>query len=450
MESQHYIEPAREIPLMGTYDVIVCGGGPAGCAAALYSARHGARTLLIEREGYLGGAPCTQNVVPILSTNAMDFQGVWHEWARALGAYDGITPLHREPRCGTMWVAGSVDPEAVKMAWDDLLTEAQVQIFHFAYCVGAIVEDGAIRGLLIETKAGRRALRAERVVDCTGDGDACAAAGVPWEQGVAGAPWAMGVSLQSWYGGVPKAPDYKFGHINRVGRTGRSIGNLPFFSSGLQRHLRVNPLDPWDLSQVMRDGRREAWDRFRRKRSEAGCENLYLAGTSALPGVRSSRRIGGLEVSTEGDAFELRKYQDSVARSSWEIDIHSAVQGARKCIDYDDPDYLTRVRRTERGDFYDIRYGCIVAAEVDNILVGGRCISAEHESQASLRIQQTCMATGQAAGTAAALSLKHGKTPRELDPMVVVKQLEDDRAAVTPAFDRAALFAEEATALAAT
>lgn len=434
-DARTYREPARDVPVLAEYDAIVCGGGPSGCAAALYAARHGARTLLVEKEGSLGGAPVTQNVVPILSTNGVDFQGVWHEWARALTKRDGITEISREPRLGTRWYVGSVDPEAVKYAWDGLLSEAGVDLLHLALVAGAIVEDGVIRGLLVETKAGRRAVMAERVIDCTGDADVCAAAGVPWEQGLGGKPWAMGVSLNAWYGGVPTAEDYVPGTGNPVGGTGRSLGNSPLFQAGLLRMLRIDPLDPWHLTRALREGRAQVWERFQNKRKQPGQESLFLAGIADRPGVRSSRRVCGLATATGGDAWEFRKYPDGIARSSWEIDIHPAESATGKGVDLESEEYEPHKRRAEQGDYFDIRYGCLVPEGVDNLLVAGRCISAEHEAQASLRIQQTCMATGQAAGTAAALSLKEDVSPRELDAEMLVRQLAEDRAAVEPAFD---------------
>lgn len=427
-------EPSQEIPIIGEYDVVVCGGGPAGCAASLAAARHGARVLLAEREGYLGGAPCTQGVVPILSTNGMDFQGIWHEWANALKRYDGITGLHREARCGTTWYAGSTDPEAIKLVWDVLLSEAGVQILHFSQAVGTVVVGGRAEGVILQCKPGRVMAAARRVIDCTGDGDVCAYAGCGYAQGVAGVPWAMGISLNSWYGNVPAAGDYAPGRGNPVGATGRSVGNTSLFLAGMLRLLELDPLDPWDLTRAMREGRREIWTRLQARRQERpSSPPVFLAGTAPLPGVRSTRRIHGLKVSTFADALELRKHSDSIARASWEIDIHSAVDPKAKPV-MDDPAYAERMRRTEAGDYYDIPYGCIIPRDVDNLLVAGRCISAEHESLASLRIQQTCMSLGQAAGTAAALSIKAGVTPRELDVMVLSDQLARDRAAVTPAF----------------
>jgi hypothetical protein len=423
--------PGRDLSILGEYDVVVCGGGPAGCAAALSAARHGARVLLAEGQGYLGGAPCTQNVVPILSTNGVDFQGIWHEWARALQRYDGITPLHWEPRCGTLWCAGSTDPEAIKLVWDELLSAAGVDIPRIARVADAIVEDGAIRGVVLLVKSGLTAVLAKRVVDATGDGDVCAYAGCGFEQGTAGAPWAMGVSLNGWYGNVPTPEDYVSGWGNPVGGTGRSVGNTGLFQAGLLRMLRVDPLDPWHLSRAMREGRRQIWERYQAKRRQSTGERLYLAGTAAFPGVRSSRRIRGVQVSTANDTLELHKHADGVARASWEIDIHSAVDPKHKPI-MGDPGYEERVRKTEQGDYYDIPYGCLVAADVDNLFMAGRCISAEHESQASLRIQQTCMSLGQAAGTAAALSLEKDVSPRDLDRAELLSRLAKDRAGVQP------------------
>lgn len=138
---------------------------------------------------------------------------------------------------------------------------------------------------------------------------------------------------------------------------------------------------------------------------------------------------------TDADSWELRKYPDGIARASWEIDIHSAELPRELGVKFQDDAYRPRLEATKNGDWFDIRYGCLVPQGVDNLLVAGRCISADHFAQASLRIQQTCMATGEAAGTAAAMSLNENVTPRELDAMRLVAQLEKDRAATAPAIE---------------
>ena len=204
--------------------------------------------------------------------------------------------------------------------------------------------------------------------------------------------------------------------------------------SVISRVLKVDPLDPFDFTRAEREGREQA-----RQAADFICrhvpafENAYLLDTSAQIGLRSSRRLTGLATVTSEDAQAFHKYPDSIARSSWNIDIWPADSYSAPAVPHGSPEHEARKERLIAGEYFDIRYGCIVAAGIDNLLMAGRCLSAEHAAQSSLRIQQTCMATGQAAGTAAALSLQANMTPRELDPQVVVEQLENDRR-VEPAF----------------
>ena len=128
------------------------------------------------------------------------------------------------------------------------------------------------------------------------------------------------------------------------------------------------------------------------------------------------------------------QYDDSVARSSWDIDIWPADSYSKPAVPRGEEHYRERQQRLRDGDFFDIRYGCLVARSIDHLLMAGRCLSASHRAESSLRIQQTCMATGQAAGTAAALSLRAGLTPRELDPHAVIAQLAVDREQVVAAY----------------
>ena len=454
-------EPARDVPVLGEWDVIVCGGGPAGCAAALAAARHGAKTLLIEKEGHLGGATVAQLVCVVLSTNGVDFQGVWHEYAAARKCRGGFNGLFRTPAN----LSGSVDPEQVKFVWDALLSAAGVTLLHHAVGCTAIVEEGRVAGVVAETRAGRRAFLAGRVIDATGDGIVAAQAGVPWEQGDGRNPWAMACTkvfrmgnFQRQEKGLDAAALQRIGTelaaaiargefttpvVTEMTRLlsyvrGQAWG-LPAarheLLSVISRVLKVDPLDPFDFSRAEREGReqaRQAAEVYRRW--VPGFENAYLLDTSNQIGVRSSRRLRGLAVVTDADAREFRKHPDGIARSSWELDVWPADSYTAPAVDRESAEWRERHARLAAGEYFDIPYGCIVAAGLDNLLMAGRCISAEHLAESSLRIQQSCMSTGQAAGTAAALSLNANVTPRELDPQRVVRQLTHDRAAIPCAF----------------
>ena len=198
--SEIYMEPARAVPVLGEYDVVVCGGGPAGCAAAIAAARNGAKTLLIEKDGYLGGATVSQLVCVVLSTNGVDFQGIWHEYAGALHKRGGLRGLKG---FGSGQIRGSVDPELVKFVWDELLTAAGVELLHHVYGCTAIIENDSAAGVIAETRAGRRAVTAKRVIDCTGDGIVAAQSGVAWEQGDGLHKYAMALTKVFRLAGLP-------------------------------------------------------------------------------------------------------------------------------------------------------------------------------------------------------------------------------------------------------
>jgi len=448
--------------VLGHFDVVVVGGGPAGCSAALCAARRGAQTLLVEQAGYLGGATVSQLVVVILSTNGVDLQGVWHEFISRMKRQNAV----RLALCadeGTP-IRGSVDPEAVKFVWDELLAEAGVALLHHASATGVLVEDSTAKGLVLETVAGTWVVLARRVIDCTGDGVVAAKAGVPWEQGDGEHAYAMALTKVLRLGNVRpperpldgraiadlaaawqqacKAGEYTTPIITsgRVLNYAKSLhwplpAQRPEIALVVSRVLKVNPLDPWELTEAEREGREQARQlaHFYRK-YVPGCEDSYLLDTSNHIGVRSSRRIEGLATVTARDAIEFRKHPDGIARASWDIDVWPADNFTASPVDRQSEAYRQRKADLAAGEYYDIRYGSLVAKGIDNLMVAGRCLSAEHIAQSSLRIQQTCMATGQAAGTASAMSLAQGTSPRELDPLVVVAALARDREAVAPAF----------------
>jgi hypothetical protein len=456
-----YREPPRDLPVLGSWDVVVCGGGPAGCAAAVSAARAGARTLLIEKEGYLGGATVMSLVCVILSTNGLDFQGIWHEWARGLRRRGGLCEITGEPP----HLRGGASPEVVKFVWDDLLTTAGADLLHHAWCAGAIVEEGTVRGILVETKAGRQAVLARRVIDASGDALVCHHAGVPWDQGDGMHRWAMALTKVFRIGGArrPEQPldDAGWAGIERaldeavergefttpvlaerrrfLGYARHWLWPMPApreeLLSVLSRVLRVDPLDPFDVTRAEREGRAQAWEAAEAyRRFIPGCERSYLLDTSNHIGVRSSRRVRGLASVTDQDAIEFMTHPDDIARSSWELDVWPADSYSTHTVDRTSAAWKARAQRMREGAHFGIRYGSLIASGVDNLMMAGRCISATHVAESSLRIQQTCQATGQAAGLAAAMSIELGVTPRELPVERLIARLEADRAAVEPAW----------------
>ena len=250
-------EKMKSDNVLGTFDVVVCGGGPAGCAAAVAAARLGAKTLLVEKYGYLGGATVAQLVSVVLSTNGVDFQGIWHEWAARLLRYRAIAPLTRSAvpmYPGREWFRSSVAPEGVKRVWDELVGEAGVEVLLLAHLCGACVEDGVMTGVIVHTRAGLQEVRAQHVVDATGDAAVCHEAGVAWDRGVVGKPWAQEVSLVGRLGGAPApgSPD---------GPPPGTPGTLAWLPERLGRTdlLRVDPLDPLAVSSALREAREKLW-----------------------------------------------------------------------------------------------------------------------------------------------------------------------------------------------
>jgi hypothetical protein len=205
--------------------------------------------------------------------------------------------------------------------------------------------------------------------------------------------------------------------------------------SVISRVLRVDPLDPFDFTRAEREGRDQAWQASQAlMKYVPGFEDAYLLDTNMQIGLRSSRRLHGIETVTDEDAWDFHKYKDSIARSSWNIDIWPADSYTKPAVPRGEAHYVKKEEALKQGEYFDIRYGCIVAKGVDNLLMGGRCISAGHKAEASLRIQQTCMCTGEAAGIAAALSLDQGKSPARIDAMDVVKKVDAYRKRFDPVY----------------
>lgn len=435
-------EPSREIPVAHEVDVVVAGGGPTGVCAALAAARSGKKTLLVEMGGCLGGMMTTG-----LHQHVCIVNSAGHRGNRIIGGIPWEITERLLSDDGGRMIAGNADfeIEQLKLALEEMMAEADVDLLYHALAADALTDEaGAVTGLVTESKSGRRAVLAARVVDCTADADVAARAGAPFVQGREEDGLVQPVTLMFRVGGIDMAAYAKVREREgwKLSQTiGKAIeaGDLePFHTmmSGLwwcpQRpdqlgvnYTNLTEIDPTSAEDITRatvECRRQAHQTVAAFRKHmAGWQKAYLIDTAPYIGTRESRRIVGEETLTIDDVLECRKSPRGIAKGSFYVDVHGPTGTAQ--ADYGD-------RQLPPGDHYDIPYGCLVPREVDGLLVAGRCISADHEALGSMRVMYQCMATGEAAGVAAALSLGAGCAPRAVDVAALREELEQRGAIV--------------------
>ena len=433
-------------------DVLVVGGGNAGCAAALAAARSGARVILIERYGFLGGTATASMVGPWMTFHSGRDRivgGIAQEMVERLVALGG-SPGHIPDSSDYVDTITPFDPEIHKALLFEMMREANVGLLLHAYFLDAIRdEQGRVRGGRFATVAGSREIRAGRTVDATADAFVAASAGVRMqEQDLRGRvqpatmmfrlshvdmdalaayvrahPEEMRTSLKT-HERTPQhmtaiAGLYKLWQDARkrgevsVQRELVSLFVTPYpdeLTVNMTRVVDIDPLDPDDLTRAEVESRAQVMELFRFFRSQVpGFKNARLAATATQIGIRESRRIVGEYTLTADDVLKARQFPDAVARSAYPIDIHNPKGEG------------TTTFRLPRGSAYEIPYRCLVPLDVDDVVVAGRCISTTHEAHATTRLTPTVMTLGQAAGTAAAMSVK-GHTPFRL---VDVRMLHD-------------------------
>lgn len=417
------IEKEKRLPIILHVDVAVVGGGPAGIAAALLSARNGAKTVLIERYGYLGGM-ITAGLCPT-------FMGVDR---RVIGGTftEILDTLHSKGAISDESFFTQFDPEVFKFFVQDLMERNSVELLLHTWVSDVIVEDGVVEGVIVESKSGRKAVRARVVVDASGDADVAAKAGVPFSSG--GAP-EQTLTLLFRIGGVdkntlvssgnniletaihpPSPPNPNIYKIPKdIVSEARARGELFLSHEDITLiflplpgvvlinagHVSANGTSVEDLTKAELQSRKQAWSIFNfLKKNVPGFESAFMLDTAAMIGVRESRRIVGEYLLTKEDIMAGRKFEDAIAQNIMPIDIHGPGE-EHTWIPLKKP--------------YDIPYRCLLPKKVENLLVAGRCISTDHFAQASVRSMPCCFATGDAAGVAAALSVKNGLSPRKID-----------------------------------
>lgn len=417
-----YQMTSREVPLEDGYDVIVVGGGPAGCTAAAAAAREGARTLLVEGTSVLGGMG-TAGLVPAWCPFSDGEKIIY----RGLAERVFETTKARMPhvaRDALNWVP--IDPEILKVVYDDLVADAGAEV-RFVTSLVAVECDapGAATTLIAASKAGLSALRATVFVDATGDGDLAAWAGAEFEKG---SP--EGGSLQAvthcfalgnvdeyhylngphLHGHNPHSPIYAIldsgkyplipdRHMCNNLHAPRSVG----FNAG---HIwEIDNTDPASVSRALPQGRKMA-AAFRDALAEfhpKAFASAYVEKTGSLLGIRETRRILGDYYLTRDDYIARRSFPDEICRNSYFLDLHRTPK-EKKALEASGKKEQKQTHRYGPGESHGVPYRCLTPKGLRNVLVSGRCISGDREINGSVRVMPVCLATGEAAGLAAAMA----------------------------------------------
>lgn len=419
-----YTLPERTLPLDDSWDVIVVGGGPAGCTAATAAAHEGARTLLVEATGCLGGMG-TAGLVPAWCPFSDGRQVIHRGLALQVFERASVAIAHYKPGRYD-WV--EIDPEALKRVYDNLVTEAGVEVLFNSMLADVVMQDGMVDGMVVANKAGLTVYRARVYVDCTGDGDVAVRAGAAFEKGDAQGNLQpathcfvlSNVDSQAYWSGPnfyhadPHSPIHaimasgKYPLIVDKHTCNSQIGPGTFgFNTG---HLfDVDNTNPQNLSHTLMHGRRMA-AQYRDALAEYALPfaNAFLVLTAGLMGIRETRRILGDYLLLLDDYLARRSFPDEIGRACYFIDIHGteeeqlaltklAPEEAQRQIDEASLLY-------QPGESYGIPYRCLTPRGLRNVLVAGRCISTDRAVNGSVRVMPVCLVTGQAAGLAAALS----------------------------------------------
>lgn len=436
------LQYSKSLSVAGEFDVVVAGGGPAGIGAAVAAARAGARVALVERYGFLGGNATAGLVGPFMTSYTDDgetqlIRGVFDELVRRMEAIGGA--IHPENvRAGSAFAGYIVkghdhvtpfDPEAVKLCAAEMMAEAGVTLFLHTFLVDPIVEDGAVRGVIVANKSGLSAIRAKVVVDCSADADIVFGAGAEMKTGrvkdgktqpmtmffrIAGVDDAQ---VDAYVEAHPEQRGMLFHNIVEAGRergewtiAREKVGMYRMPQPGVWRinTSRIQLLDGTkveDLTRAELEGRRQVFQllSFFRK-NLPGFENCSLLDTATQIGVRETRRIVGEYELVLEDLMTGRDFDDVVCLYGYPVDVHSPDGSGGGAAD-----------SVPLANAYRLPYRIMLPVNVDGVLVAGRCVSASHEALGAIRVMPCAFALGQAAGAGAALAVQQGVEPRHVN-----------------------------------
>jgi hypothetical protein len=415
------------------WDVIVVGGGPGGCTAAISAAREGTKVLLIEAMGQLGGMG-TLGMVPAWCPFSDGEKIIYRGLAEKVFV-ESQKGVPHEPKEKLNWV--SINPEHLMSVYDKMVVDSGAKVLFFSRL--AAVEMSAndtVDALIIANKSGLVAFKASVYIDATGDGDLAAWAGASFKRGdengvVQSSTMCFSFANADSYNykngpnlhtGNPESPVHaavdsgKYPLIDRHFCNNFIGPDVIQFNAG---HLvNIDSTDPWALSQAMITGRQiaaqylQAMQEFQPKTFGGA----FLVRTGGLLGVRDSRRIEGDYTFTVDDWMQRKTFEDEIGRNSYYIDVHKAHKAGHKSPP-----------RYGKGESHGIPYRCLTPKGLKNVLTSGRCISTDEEAFGSLRVMPPCLVVGEAAGMAAAHAIKQSKNDvHKIDVQYLRKRLKEE------------------------
>ncbi|GGD62189.1 FAD-dependent oxidoreductase [Paenibacillus nasutitermitis] len=426
MSEAIYDEPSKEIPILVTADVVVCGGGPAGVAAAIASARGGARTVLLENQGCLGGIWTSGLLSWII--DAGNKKGIMQEIMSRLD--------RRKARIPSVWEDFTYDAEEMKLLLEEMCVEAGVTVMLHTRVVHAAVEGARRLSLAItESKSGRQAWAASIFIDATGDGDLAARAGCRFDLGRPLSEETQPMSLMALVAGLDpeKVAEYTMNGVSESPRERllermEKAGHRPSYASPSLFHIRdqlfalmanheygASALHASQVTKATMHARKELHRLIDGLRSLGDAwANIRIVNTASHIGVREGRRIHGRYTVNERDLLAGATHEDAICRVRYGIDIHSTNPEQGNGFGDDGKKSLP----------YDIPFRALIAADVDGLLMAGRCISGDFIAHSSYRVTGNAVAMGQAAGAAAAIAAITNVLPQHLNGADITKALQ--------------------------
>lgn len=435
-------EPSRQTPVLGEYDVVVLGGGPAGMAAAVAAAQAGRSTLLLERYGFLGGMGTAAGVTNFCGLHAnvhgeirQVVHGVADQLLERIARLGGLNTPHA---LFGKTVAQAYDTAAYKIAADELMEAAGVKVLFHALAAGVLMDSArTVKALLVETKSGRRAVVGRAFIDASGDGDLAAWAGALFEKGDGAGNMLYPSTMFRLNGIDPERAGPAWQTIPALMLQAEAEGRYRFprktpivrpQKSGIEWRVNLTQLanaqgnamdgtDAVELSEAEMLGRRQIASVADFLKEVPGFENSYIVDIAPQVGIRETRRVQGLYQLTESDVLDCASFDDTIGVNGWPLELH--LKG--------DVEFRWPKIPESRG-FNHLPYRMTVTPALDNVWIAGRCASMSHEAQSAARVTGPCFVMGQAVGSAADLALAEGCTAAQVEVELLQQRLETEGA----------------------